>query len=231
VFAAGVAGIGAVRQVRVRTMPADLDLWVWVAVGVAAWAAGLRFFGHYWLQTVPPLVLLATPVVSRWRGRAERLAITGVVLPALAAWSLLFVPGSFHHRPDPARLARYLREHTTPDQRVLVWGSYPEVILAADRLPAGGLVHSDFVVGRSGGREDPTDTVKDALPEAKRIMLASLRSAPPELVVDTSTATDLGYRNYPLTLVPELDSFVHDGYEQVAVVDGVTVFKRRIVPG
>ena len=90
---------------RRRTLPADFDLWLWVASGVAAWAAGVRFFGHYWLQALPPLVLLAVPIVIRWTGRARCLAIAGVIVPAVAAWVLLFVPGSFHHRPDTANLA------------------------------------------------------------------------------------------------------------------------------
>ena len=94
-------------------MPDDIDLWLWVLVGLAAWAAGLRFFGHYWLQVVPPLALLAVPVVARWTGRARRWPIAGVVVPAAVAWALLFVPGSFHDRPDPDRCRRLRRSHTT----------------------------------------------------------------------------------------------------------------------
>ena len=91
------------RQSDAEQCLADIDLWLWVASGVAAWAAGLRFFGHYWLQVVPPLVLLAVPVVAGWVSRARTAAIVGVAVPAVAAWVLLFIPGSFHDRPDPAR--------------------------------------------------------------------------------------------------------------------------------
>ena len=85
-------------------------------------------------------------------------------MPALAAWVLLFVPGSFHDRPDPTALADYVRTHTTSSDRVFVWGSYPEVLVAAERRPAGGLVHTDFVVGRSGGRNDPAVTLAERDP-------------------------------------------------------------------
>jgi hypothetical protein len=142
------------------------------------------------------------------------------------AWVLLFVPGSFRHRPDPADLAAFVRSHTTATERVFVWGSYPEVLVAADRLPAGGLVHTDFVVGRSGGRNDPSVTMADALPEARTIMLDSLARTPPELILDTSTSPNLGYSKYPTSLVPELQAFITDGYRQLAVVDGVTVWQR-----
>ena len=105
--------------------------------------------------------------------RSRTAAIVGVAVPAVAAWVLLFVPGSFHNRPDPDALASYVRSHTTAADRVFVWGSYPEVLVAADRLPAGGLVHTDFVVGRSGGRNDPAKTLSSAVPGALDIMMRS----------------------------------------------------------
>jgi len=218
------AGIAALRR---RTLPADIDLWVWIATGVAAWAAGLRFFGHYWLQVVPPLVLLAVPVVARWTGRARTAAIVGIAVPAVVAWALLFVPGSFHERPDPTTLANYVAANTTSADRVLVWGSYPEVLVAANRLPAGSLVHTDFVVGRSGGRNDPAETLSSAVPGARQIMLDSLAAHPPELILDTSTSSELGYENFPISLIPELDQFVRDGYELITTVDGVDIWRRR----
>lgn len=206
---------------------AERDVWVWLLSGLGAVAAGLRFFGHYWLQVLPPLVVLATPVAAEWVGRARRAAVSSQVLAGLVAFVLLFVPGSFHHRPDPTDLAAYVRAHTTADQRVFVWGSYPEVLVSANRLPAGALVHSDFVTGRSGGREDPRTTLEMAAPGALELMLAELAAHPPELVLDTSTADNLGYGNYPLSLFPEIAAFVTAGYEEVEQIDGVSVWQRR----
>jgi hypothetical protein len=205
----------------------ERDLWLWLLSGLAAVAAGFRFFGHYWLQVLPPLVVLATPVAAQLAGRARRLAVAGVALPATIAFALLFVPGSFHHRPDPAALSTYVRDHTTGSQRVFVWGSYPEVLVAAERLPAGALVHSDFVTGRSGGREDPAITLDLATPGALELMLDDLRAHPPALILDTSTADDLGYEHYPISLFPDLAAFVAEGYERVTVVSGVTVWAQR----
>jgi hypothetical protein len=225
--ALGVCAAAAVSAIKRRSLPADVDLWLWVGTGLAAWGAGLRFFGHYWLQTVPPLVLLAVPVVARWTGRARKIAIAGIAVPAVVAWVLLFVPGSFHHRPNPTVLADYIRSHTATTDRVFVWGSYPEVLVAADRLAAGGFVHTDFVVGRSGGRNDPAETLPSAIPGARDIMLDSLAANPPVLILDTSTSPDLGYRDYPTSLIPELDRFIHDGYEQITSVDSVAIWQRK----
>ncbi|MEP7112714.1 MAG: hypothetical protein ABI862_05580 [Ilumatobacteraceae bacterium] len=226
IAAVGICAGGTVARLRSHALPADVDLWLWVGSGLAAWAAGLRFFGHYWLQVLPPLVLLTVPVVAQWPRRVRTAAIAGVAVPAAAAWILLFVPGSFHHRPDPKILADYVRSHTTTSDRVFVWGSYPEVLVAADRLPAGALVHTDFVVGRSGGRNDPAETLPSAIPGALDIMLRSLDNDPPLLILDTSTSSKLGYSNYPTSLLPDLDTFIRDGYERVGSVDGVDIWQR-----
>jgi hypothetical protein len=226
IAALGIGAVGGVAAIRRRSLPVDIDLWLWVATGVAAWAAGLRFFGHYWLQVIPPLALLAAPVVAEWAGRARTWATIGVAVPAAVAWALLFVPGSFHHRPNPAPLAAFVRSHTTSKDRVFVWGSYPEVLVAADRLPAGGFVHTDFVVGRSGGRNDPAETLPSAIPGALDIMLRSLAAHPPVLILDTSTAPGLGYTNYPTSLLPDLARFIHDGYQPVGAIGGVTIWQR-----
>jgi len=60
-----------------RTGAADRDLWLWLASGLVAVAAGFRFFGHYWLQVLPPLVVLATPVAAQLTGRIRQVAIGG----------------------------------------------------------------------------------------------------------------------------------------------------------
>jgi hypothetical protein len=88
-------------------------------------------------------------------------------------------------------------------------------------------VHTDFVVGRSGGRNDPAETLPSAVPGARQIMLDSLAAHPPALILDTSTSSRLGYENYPMSLIPELDRFVHDGYDLVTMVDGVDIWRRR----
>ena len=76
-------------------------------------------------------------------------------------------------------------------------------------------MHTDFVVGRSGGRNNPVKTLSSAVPAALDIMMRSLdRQHPPQLILDTSTAPDLGYRNYPTSLLPDVERFIHDGYDR-----------------
>ena len=50
---------------------------------------------------------------------------------------------------------------------------------------------------------------------------------PPQLILDTSAVPRLGYNNFPMSLIPELEPVVHDGYDLVNTVDGVDIWRRR----
>jgi hypothetical protein len=204
---------------------ANLDLWVWVATGCVAVGAGLRFYGHYWMQLLPPLVLLAGPALASFAPRLRTLSAVTLGLGAATAWALLFVPGAFRNRPSAAPVARYIREHTAADDRVFVWGTFPELSVEADRPVAGRLVHSDFVTGRSGGRDDPAETLPTVLARPVEMMMSDLLARPPEIVVDTSGVSSLGYGNYPLSVLPALDAFVEHNYRIETTIGGFTIWR------
>lgn len=208
-----VAALGRLAASRVaaglRSFREDADLWAWLLTGLAATAAGFRFYGHYWLQVVPPLVLLAGPVVARWSTRWRASAIAVVAATAVFAVVAQTVPGAFRERPSPAAVAVRIDECTSATDRVFVWGSFPELAMAVDRPIAGTLVHSDFVTGRSGGRQAATDA---ATPGARERMMADLAAAPAAVLVDTSGVSALGYGAFPLSDDPDLGPLAAAGY-------------------
>jgi hypothetical protein len=207
------------------TLPASLrrepDLWLWALTGLAATSAGFRFYGHYWLQLLPPLVLLAAPVLAAASVRRQRLAQASLAVGAVVALVLLFVPHAFRDRPDPAPLAATIRQCTAVDQRVFVWGSFPELSVLVDRPAAGRLVHMDFVTGRSGGRSGGSDAVT---PGARTKMMDDLRADPPTVLVDTSGVSNLGYQAFPMLGQPELGDFARAGYTPQAVAGGFVLW-------
>lgn len=225
-LALSAAALWSLRRPGVR---ANLDLWVWVATGCLAVGAGLRFYGHYWMQLLPALVLLAAPVLAELGPRLRRAAATTLLLGATTAWALLFVPGAFRERPDDTSVAAYVRENTTSTQRVLVWGTYPELAVDIDRPTAGRLVHSDFVTGRSGGRDDPDETLETVEPadRAREMFLDDLLADPPEIIIDTSGVSSLGYSNYPMTVIPELGRLVADRYAEETSIGGFRILRLR----
>lgn len=203
----------------------DLDLWLWLAVGLLSVVAGLRFFGHYWMQVLPPLVLLVAPQVNRC-SRTIRQAFGALVgVTAAVFWVMAWVPNRVHRLPDPAPLVAVVQAETTPSQRIAIWGSFPEVYWEADRLPAGGLILTDFLVGKAAGRIEGPATLHDATPGAVDDYLKALRNKPPELFLDTSTADLRGWGAYPVTVIPELQRFLSGHYRVESVIEGVTIYR------
>jgi hypothetical protein len=203
----------------------DVDLWLWLATGLVAFAAGWRFFGHYWFQVLPPICVLAGLSAAACRPAVRRMLVVVVATPAIAAWVLALSP----HPIDPTvrAMADYARAHTRAGDRVTVWGDAPEVYWLSGRAPGGSMVSTDFVTGKTAGRTNGPQRLADATPGARNTFLRSLVAHPPALFFDTSTAGLRQYRKYPLSLVPSLEEFVQRHYSAVAVVRGVQVYRLR----
>jgi hypothetical protein len=211
----------------------DLDLWLWLAGGALAVLAGFRFFGHYYLQLVPPLALLAASHLAdhcvratqagwrRWRKPACAL----VLLPVAAMWLFSFFPPNARGILPYRDVADRVRSLTAPSDRVFIWGVYPEIYWAAGREPATRFIHTGFLTGNSGGRDARVLTPSDGIPGAWDFLAADLAATPPDLIVDTSTTSIRESRYHPLEatfLWPE----VVNNYRQVDMVDGVRFFRR-----
>jgi 4-amino-4-deoxy-L-arabinose transferase-like glycosyltransferase len=128
----------------------------------AAVSAGFRFSAHYFILALPAVGLLIGAAVSALGRLADtrRPAIATVVragLPAVAvAVTLVRERAYLFSLPPPAvaratyglnpfpeavEIARYLREHTRPDERVAVIGSEPQIYFYAGRGAATSYIY------------------------------------------------------------------------------------------
>lgn len=205
----------------------DLDLWLLLGASALAILAGFRFFPHYLLQLLPGVALLAGRGAVRRPAWVRPAAAWGVVASVVAA-GLAWTHAA---GPVPALqddVAAYVARHSRPGDTVLVWGNLPEVYWLADRQPAGGFTHSEFVTGYSGGRKARRTTDAD-VPDAElyRTWLARLRRERPVLVVDTAAADERGGRWFPLAGYRGLADLLAEDYERVATIDGAPVYRLR----
>jgi len=203
----------------------ELDLWLWLAVGAAAFAIGFRFFDHYWFQALAPLCLLAGLAAPSIRASLRWVLVVLVVVPTLFWWGKAWSAHGFSKDWTP--VLTVIASQTHPGDHITVWGAIPELYWGSDRDPGGALVTSDFVVGRTAGRSDGPQRLADAEPGALDAFLASLRADPPVLFLDTSTAHFRSYDNYPLRLVPSVDRFVRAHYEKIGTTQGITIWQLR----
>ena len=131
--ARGVVAVAARRRLsRSEGLAVGPRPVVVVDTGAVSVVAGFRFFGHYWLQVIPPACLLAAPLAVRLHRGCD--ALPRPVSPyRLAAFAAAWTPSTFRHLPSPDRLAAYVDAHSRPGHPVMVWGTFPEVYWAADR--------------------------------------------------------------------------------------------------
>lgn len=203
------------------------DLWLWVATGVVAVAAGYRFYGHYWMQVVPPLALLAADELRTRGDRTQRRAGWLVGATAVVALALAWTPSTVRELPDPSPLAEFVVAESSPDDTVLVWGNFPEVYWESERAPAGGFVSMDFVTGRSGARDNGPHTIADAPDRGYPHLLTSIEARPPAVIIDTQPSAFRQYGDYPISLFPELEQFIASRYTAPVEVDGFAVYLLR----
>jgi dolichyl-phosphate-mannose-protein mannosyltransferase len=209
----------AARRYRIEP-----DLWLWLASAAIAVLAGLRFFGHYYLQLLPPLVLIAVAGLPAFTALARRRLATVAVLPAGVMFGLAFIPlGDAASLPYEA-VATHVAKVTDKTDTVFVWGDLPEVYLLSGRQPGTRMVHTGFVTGNTGGRDNGIGESGDGVPGAMTMLREDMAAHPPDLIVDTSTAQIRQSEFYPLRDTP-LWSFVERDYRFVGTVAGVNLYR------
>jgi hypothetical protein len=229
-FLVGSAALVVLLPWAWRDRRVDADLWLWLGSGVVAVSIGLRFFPHYYLQLLPPLALLATRALSSFGAERRRWVLPVVALLGAATTMWFFVPavtnGDNHDTTTALHVASYVRAHTAPDARVLVWGQAPEVYWSSARPSATRFATTGFVTGVSGGRPPSRVGTQYAAPGATDLFYRDLQRTPPVLIADMSTADQRHAHFAPPSRFPRFARYLHDGgWHRVATVDGVAILR------
>lgn len=221
ILAAGCAGLlpPVARVLRIARTGA-VDLWLWLAASAGAVLLGFHFFGHYYLQLVPPLALLATAALQILpRERTLTAVLTACCSCALfLAWGLCAPRTELTH---VRRLAHAVAERTPPGAHVLVWGIHPETYWLADRAPATRYLTAGLLTNFSGGRDGPQVGEEFAVAGAWPVFRRETGRRPPALIVDDSRGLPYGPAR-----VPSLRRLLASGYEEVGRVDGAVLYAR-----
>jgi len=212
---------------RRRTSGVDTDLWLWLLSAAVSVAVGLRFFGHYYLQLLPPLVLISvSSLVSRPRIVA-RITVAASLVIACGFAIVGFVARPWADDPKYQRVSEYLERRLRPSDRVFVWGHEPEIYWASGALPGTRFLSDGFVNGNWGGRP-PGDRSSDVpTPGARKMLMSDLQVRRPRFILDTTPAAFRGSQYHPMDSIPELQRYVDRGYRYVRTIDDIAVYERK----
>lgn len=206
-----------------------LGLLVASAIGVAA--SG-RFYPHYYIQLIPSLALLAAPHYARlWTQRTQpshwllRPAVTYTWLALIViAFSTAHWLGLASQRGSSAA-GRYLSEHSTPADRVFVWGQEPKIYLDARRRPACRYIATFPLTGYVfGGRIPGLNTRGRIMPGAWSVLEQDFATHFPAYIVDTESNFDA---QYPVWDFPILARLLSERYRVVARTDDGVIYALR----
>jgi hypothetical protein len=226
VWIAAIALTGRWRILRV-----DERLMVlWLAVAMLGSLAGGHLSWHYFIQAMGPLAVLAGLAFDRFNLRRSVMAaaIAGISIPLIAWWSFDITADPLTYDfsgpiPQHEAVSAFVRDHTSPSDRVFVWGDWPAVYVESDRLMSSrfpGFLRG-FARG-SGAQPNNWDTG----PEVWPLLQADLQANPPALIVDTAAAGWSDFASYPMSNYPVIAEFVASHYHVVATVDGVVIYGR-----
>lgn len=219
--------VGAWTRPRRRELARwpDLDLWLLLAVSLAATLPGLRFFPHYLIGAVPAVALLAAKGAAR-RPTWIRPAVAATAVASTVALGLAWYETSLPVERGETEVAAYISANTDPTDKVLVWGNLPEIYWRADRLPAGALTHNNLLTAYSGRKPQLTTDADLADRDLYEEYVDRVREDRPALIVDIAAADIRGGEFAPLEGYELLQDFVDTDYEQVADLDGVIIYRR-----
>jgi 4-amino-4-deoxy-L-arabinose transferase-like glycosyltransferase len=195
-------------------------------------AAGTRFYPHYYIQLIPPFALLAAPHYARlWSGRTR--PRHWLLRPVVAyTWLVLTVVAfSISHwralasRREPSEAGQYLLAHSTPADRIFVWGHVPRIYLDARRRPASRYITTFPLTGYVfGGPLPGVDTRDRIVPGAWTNLEQDFRKHPPIYIVDVQSDPDA---QYPVRDFPILARLLAAQYHQVAQTDEGVIYRMR----
>lgn len=241
VISRGIATWRARRTLSPEARVSEGFLWIWFFLSIIPVAMGKRFYPHYFLLLFPSAAILAGTVIASWPSltwrRWKAVVIVAIALPTFAftAVRLYMKPiyAAFQSADDLDLFkpyAAYLKAHTHPEDRLLVWGYAPTVYWDADRLPATRFLTSGYLSGRvygvSKAQADHPTTLPEIMPGVWTLFFEDLEKYRPAYIMDMAPTGLDDYENYPMTKYPQLMDYIRQYYVEETIFEKAPVYRR-----
>lgn len=228
---------------------------LWLLASLLGAAAGRRFYGHYFIQLIPPLAVLSAAGLSKLTRQLR--AAPDLKLRTLAAALLLTTAFSFYRfqertiifawdtvirRPvsdrwlltrfnrDIAIIAGYIDAHSAPQDPIFVWGFKPEIYYASKRPLASRYLSFVPLTGWTHGMPAALDfSAQSQWVLGRKLLLEDLERSKPLYIVDMASVHDFGM-NHAMENYPDLHEYLRQHYlreSTYAAGDNTAVFYRR----
>jgi hypothetical protein len=222
--------------------PFSLYIILWFIFSMLVVFLGKRMFGHYFIQIIPSIALMA----SLWAGKLldessarsrknwRRVAVALTMVPGIVFMGMAI---SFDAstdtwgeiKPDFRPAAEYIKSHTGPDDKIFVWGWFTPIYVYSERTPAARFVnthmHTGYIKGNDPNESDRADIAWQIVPEAWPMLENDLNRNHPELIIDTSPGNYHDYGRYPVKNYPMMREFIDRNCRFEKNVAGLDIYR------
>jgi len=155
-----------------------------------------------------------------------------IVVSAVLAWTWQRIRPEFLREHDvEVAVGTYIRTHSSPDDRLFVWGNASEIYYFANRVMGTRFAFCNYHAGKIWGSwsyaVDAGDTSMFVVPRAWTELLEDLDRAPPAFIVDSAAGGIANFDRHPIGRYEELARRVARNYRLETVVDGVPIYRRQ----
>lgn len=215
----------------------------WTFSGLLSTTLSGREFAHYSEQVIPGLSLAVGWIGSRlfnWRPRPW--PVLGRSLATIVALAVV-IQGVIRYQAVAAELSAAhqqqldvgirVRQHSTENERLFVWGYFPEIYFHSRRMPATRFIYTNYITGMIAWTN--IDSIKDVeygvSPGGWDKFYEDWAEHPPDIIVDTGTSRN--HAKFPIEARIPLWSDIERNYAQVSLdaetISGMRLF-RRLAP-
>ena len=201
------------------------------AANLATFFLGQRFYGHYFIQAIPPMVLCCTALYSMFS--PSGLFYRKTVHIALAV-SLLFLVFNIWHsatraHPVPgSQIVAYLK-NLDSRSTIFYWNPSKRVMFYAGHSFATRFIQSNYQTGKLWGTiyrtkaATPEMTKKMEMKESWDMLMFDLKNEKPDYIVEPAPE----HNKFSSDKYPLLDNFIKAGYIKDTVLNGYIVYKKK----
>jgi len=216
-----MGGIFLMFKDRRPSLP-HVFLLLWAGMTFLATFLSGRNFYHYFFQTYPSFCLLSAVALGALfqRFKSSRLGYGAVAL-------LLVLPHSANILPGPETEIQqqvtqiqgtvdYIRNHSSKEDRIFVWGFFPEIYTLTERRSASRFLTTNTLSGLIPWQcQWDFDWAAYIVPQHWDTLLRELKQNAPKFIIDTSPGDYRCYHHHPISHSPRLHRFLTDHYRPV----------------
>lgn len=129
-------------------------------------------------------------------------------------------------RPELRQAANYVRLQATPNDRLFIWGYYPEIYFFAKVRNASRFVETHFLTGQLREAEEYGSGLDRVHAELWRWLWQDL-TLPPRWLLDTSAIPVSGRLLYPIAHYPDFTQYILNHYELRTTIHDIAIYERR----